>query len=407
MITFGIAGELEMFQTTARELAKAELRPKYRDAEDAGRAPPELAERYRELGLAAVELPEPYGGLGQGLVARVVVDEELAYGDLGITLAMPAPGPFGAAVLALGTEEQRAALLSPLIERGQRGAIGWSEPKPKPGTFSTVADEQPDGSWHLRGVKSEVVLGDEAGAIVVFARASFRDGTVRPAAFAVPLDPAMRSDPKAGVRFGPRIEGLGLLAAPPCEVAFEQVSVPASARLSGADDHFADAVMEMFARIGVVGAARAVGVARAAFETARAYAAERQAFGKAIAHFQGLAFLLADMATRVEVMRTTVHRAAWAIDQGERERTKLAAMAIAECHEGAMYVTNNAVQVLGGAGFIQDFPVEKWMRDAKAHMAYAMPRQLCDLMVGRLALDGGAHLLEEDAPMPEIQSVLV
>jgi hypothetical protein len=177
--------------------------------------------------------------------------------------------------------------------------------------------------------------------------------------------------------------------------------------LSGADDRFDRAVMEMLTRIGLVGAARSVGVARAAFEVAKSYAQERQAFGKPIAHFQSIAFLASDMATRVEVMRTTVQRAAWAFDQGEEDALKLAAMAIAECHEGAMFVTNSAVQVLGGAGFIQDFPVEKWMRDAKAHMAYALPHQVCDLFVGRLALEGSSMRLEEDAPMPEMQPVLI
>src|SRR5262249_55259029 len=170
---------------------------------------------------------------------------------------------------------------------------------------------------------------------------------------------------------------------------------------------FDRAVAEMFTRIGLVGAARAVGLAQAAFDFARDYAQGREAFGKPIAHFQGLAFLIADMATRVTVMRTTVQRAAWGFDSGEEDGPQLAAMAIDECHEGAMYVTNSAVQVLGGAGFIQDYPVEKWMRDAKAHMAYAIPHQLCDLLVGRLALDGTALSMIEDAPMPEIQPVLI
>lgn len=407
MITYEISGELEMFQTTARELAKSVLRPKYREAEDAGRVPKELIDQYLELGLAAVELPESYGGLGQGLVARAVIEEELAYGDIGIALAMPAPGAFAQAVLALGTDAQKSSLIAPLVENNGRGVIAWSEVKPKPGTFSTVADEEADGGWRINGVKCEVVLGDEARAAVVFARAHFKDGRVRPAAFAIAIDPSEVNDPKRGIRFGARVESLGLNAAQTCEMTLEDVRVSAAQRLSGADDRFDAAVMEMFARIGVIGAAREVGMSRAALESAREYAAERQAFGKPIAHFQGLAFLVSDMATRVEVMRTTVHRAVWAFDHGEQDAVKLAAMAIAECHEGAMFVTNSAVQVLGGAGFIQDFPVEKWMRDAKAHMAYAMPHALCDLFVGRLALDGGAPLLEQDAPMPEIQPVLI
>ena len=201
--------------------------------------------------------------------------------------------------------------------------------------------------------------------------------------------------------------GLGLLAAAPVGLTLEDVIVEDAARLSGAGDRFESAVVEMFARIGLAGAGRAVGLASAAFELAQAWAAERKAFGKPIAHFQGLAFLIADMATQVEVMRGLVHRAAWALDESQPDAVKLAAMAIAECHEGAMFVSNNTVQVLGGSGYIQDYPAEKWMRDAKAHMAYAMPHQLCDLLVGRLAIDGGALSMAHDAPMPQLQPVLV
>lgn len=354
--------------------------------------------------MGLVDVPESYGGLGQGLVGRIVVEEELAFGDLGMALALPSPSPFVTAVLALGTDAQKEQLIPKLLESKKRGALAWSEVKPKPGTFSTLAEEQKDGSWRLNGVKSEVVLGDRAGAAVVFARAHYLHGATAPAAFAVELD-SLKANNSA--RASSRIEGLGLAAAPCVELTFEGALLPATARLAGADDRFDRAVLETLTRIGVTGAARSVGVARAAFEYARGYAQERQAFGKAIAHFQSIAFLASDMATRVEAMRTMVQRAAWAFDQNEDDAIKHAAMAIAECHEGAMFVTNNAVQILGGAGFIQDFPVEKWMRDAKAHMAYAMPHQACDLLVGRLALEENTFRLEEDAPMPEMQSVLI
>src|ERR1700710_2333714 len=116
MITFEVSGDLEMFRTTARDFAQSELRPQNRIAEDAGAAPESLKAQYLELGLAAIELPEELGGLGQGLVARIVVEEELANGDLALALAMPAPGPYAAAVLALGTEEQKRSLIAGALE---------------------------------------------------------------------------------------------------------------------------------------------------------------------------------------------------------------------------------------------------------------------------------------------------
>jgi alkylation response protein AidB-like acyl-CoA dehydrogenase len=402
MITFQLSSDLDLFRTTARDFALAVLRPKNRDAEDARRVPEDVKAQYLELGLAAVELPESHGGLGLGLVAKTVVEEQLAYGDLGIALGMPAPGAYATAVLLLGTEAQASTLLPALLDRKKRGVLAWSEAKGKPGTFSTIAEEQKDGRFRLNGHKTEIVLADEAGAAIVFAEVRYLDGRVRPAAFHVALDPL-----HSGVRFGSRVEGLGLSASPVVDLVLEDAFVDARARLSGADDRFEEKVAEMFTRIGLVGASRGVGLAQAALDFAREYAQGREAFGKPIAHFQGLAFLVSDMATRVSVMRTTVQHAAWAFDTNDGDAPKLAAMAIAECHEGAMFVTNNAVQVLGGAGFIQDYPVEKWMRDAKAHMAYAMPHQLCDLLIGRMSLEGSALSMIEDAPMPEMQSVLI
>jgi acyl-CoA dehydrogenase len=401
MITFELSSDQEMFKTTVRELARGEFRAENRAAEESRRPPQRLVDAYLEMGLAALELPEEVGGLGQGMVDRTIVEEELAYGDLGITLAMPAIGPYGTAVTALGNDAQKKTLLASLIEKRKRGVIAWTEAKPKPRSFSTVAEEQKDGRWRINGTKSEIILGDEAGAVIVFAEARPLSGRIGPAAFHVALDQA------SGVRFGPRIEGLGLDAAPVVDMTLEDCFVAADARLSGADDRFDNAVAEMFLRIGLVAASRSVGLARAAFDFARDFAQHREAFGKPIAHFQGLAFLVADMATRCEVMKAMVQRAAWAFDTADPEAPKHAAMAIAECHEAAMFVTNNAVQVLGGAGFIQDFPVEKWMRDAKAHMAYAMPYQLCDLIVGRLSIEGGSVSMEHDAPLPEIQPVMV
>jgi alkylation response protein AidB-like acyl-CoA dehydrogenase len=403
MITFSIGDDLALIQSTARELSKREVRPHARDAEARQRVPESLVARHRALGLGTLELPEPLGGLGLGLVGRAIVDEELAFGDLALTLALPAPGVFAQAILTLGTDEQVDRFIPELVALEARGVIAWSEPVARVGGFSTSATELEDGRWRIDGVKTEIVLADEAHLGVVFAHARSRAGVEGPAAFVVPFAALARA---GMIELGARTEGLGLDVAPTVDVIFAGSIVDAGSRLAGRDGDFDAAAMEVLARAGIIGAARAVGLARAAFETARHYASERQAFGKPIAHFQGLAFLLADMATRVEVMRAMVYRAVWAFDHAEADATKLAAMAIAECHEGAMFVANHAVQVLGGAGFIQDFPVEKWMRDAKAHMAYALPRACCDLFVGRLAVEGGPTKLE-DTPLPGLGAVRI
>lgn len=399
MISFGLSSELEMFQKTALSFAHAQLRSMARDLERAMRIPAPLAQAYWELGLAAVEVPENLGGLGQGLVGKVVVEEALAQGDLGVALGMPSPGAFAQAVLCLGGPEHRR-YLSALVQAQGRGAIAWSEPAPKLNAFSSTAVEQADGSFVLSGHKSQVLAADEAQAIVFFAQLQDRENRSRPAAF------VMTELPESQVRFSQRKMGLGLNAAPLLDMHVEGLKVPPEARLQS-ERSFDEDVVRMVLRQGVVGAARAVGLAAASFEYAVGYASERTAFGKPIAHFQGLAFTMAEMATRLEAMRALVHQAAWGFDHEAKRASLNAAMAIAECHEGAMEIANHSVQILGGAGFVEDHPVEKWMRDAKAHMAHAMPHALCDLLIGRAALTGLTPSMEHDAPWPQLQPVFL
>ncbi len=399
MITFDLDEAQAMFAKTASDFARERFRPNARAAEADGRAPDAVTAEYTALGFGALDLPESLGGLGQGLVTRAVVEEALAFGDLGLALAMPEPGAFAAALLALGSGADQQRHLAPLIEANAKGGVLWSEVKPRAQTFSTVALEEGTG-FRIHGRKAHAVAAREVASFVVFARMERKSGEVRPAAFVVPAD-------TKGVRVGEPVRGLGLQAAPTCEVTLEDVVVDASQRLAEADADFDRRVVEMWSRIAIVTAARSVGLASAAFEYARAYAAEREAFGKPIAHFQGLAFLIADMATRVEVMRAVVQRAAWAFDSGAKDATKYAAMAAAECHDGAMFVTNQGVQVLGGAGFVRDHLSEKWMRDARAHMAHGWSVALAELVIGRRALGDDDASLGEDAPMPELQPVMV
>ncbi len=399
MISFELSEELSMVQRTAEDFAKDRVRPAAREAEQAQAVPEAVSASYVELGLHAADVPEAAGGLGLGLISRVVIDEAIAHGDPGVALGLPNVGAFGRFVVALGTEEQQASLLSPSAESAAVGSVCFSDLKPKPRCFTAEAKEQDDGTWLLNGAKRDVLNAGAASCHLVFVNATWRDGRRGPAAFVVDADDS--------VRVGAAIDALGLSAAPIHNVTFEHTKVPADRRLCGADNRFGDAVLRATAESGLIGASRSVGLAAAAFELAKDWAAERTAFGKPIAHFQGLAFLIADMATTVEVMRAMVHRAAWAVDTNQRDALGLATMAIAECHEGAMFVADNGVQVLGGSGFIRDYLAEKWMRDAKAHMAYALPHQTCDLLLGRLALDGAELSLEEDGPMADVQPVMI
>lgn len=398
MISFEIDGELELFRGAARTFAEQVLRPAARGGRE---VLPQLLGPFRELGLSGLDLPEEVGGLAQGLMAKVVVEEELAAGDLGQTVALSTPGAFGTFVQRLGTQEQAQRILTPLLSFGRRGAVAWSEAHPRVGSFQTTAVETDDGGFRLDGEKIGVRFAEAADVFLVFARVERRSGERHLGALVVPARPEERP---AGLTVTPWDKELALDEAPSATVSFAGVVVPPSARLAGADSDFDVRVLDALARIGLVGAAREVGLARVAAETAQHFAAEREAFGKPIAHFQAIAFTVADLMTRVEVMRGLVHRAAFAFDQGEPDALRRAAYAIAEAHEGVMAVTNHAVQIHGGAGFVQDYPVEKWMREAKAHMSHAWPHGVADLLVGRLALEGQATLTE-DGPLPELQPI--
>jgi alkylation response protein AidB-like acyl-CoA dehydrogenase len=398
MINFGLSDELIMIRKTADDFGREKIRTQNRIAEADQSVSLPLMQEYRNLGFDLVDQEEAWEGLGLGLLGRTQVEEALGHADAGISLALGSIGSANQILTELGSGAQQLLWAKMFVAQSATIAIAWSDSKPSVGKFTSLAKEQDNGDWTLNGRKSFVLNGRNADYFIVFTQAETKEGVSSTGAFIVDAkaEGIKRGDPKAA---------LGLEAAPMIEFSMEDVQLSSDRRLENSSDE--QAVFRALGRIGLVGAARMCGLASAAFEFARDFAEQRTAFGKPIAHFQGLAFLIADMATTAEIMRCAVARAACSFDSGEDEALSLAAMAVAECHEGAMFITNSAVQVFGGSGFIRDYPVEKWMRDAKAHMAYGIPRQLCDLIVGRLALSDTELSLGEDAPMPELQAVML
>jgi acyl-CoA dehydrogenase len=398
MISFECSEELLMVCKTAEAFGRDQIRPENRRAESAGAISPSLQAAYAELGFDLIDVKEEWGGLSQGLIGRTQVDEALAYADAGISMALSSFGSAHQLLTELASQAQQEYWTKRFLEEGAVISLAWSDQKPVPGKFSALAKQDEDGQWRLNGAKAFVLNGLRANYFLVFTQAQPWAGDETQQVFVVSAD-------AEGVKKGPAEPSLGLEAAPFTQLTLENVRVADAQRLENSSD--AQALIRALCRVSLLGAARQTGMASAAFDLARDYAEERTAFGKPIAHFQGLAFLIADMATTVEVMRRAVNRAAWAFDANEDSVIQHAVMAVAECHEGAMFVTNNAVQVFGGSGFIRDYPVEKWMRDAKAHMAYGIGRQLCDLIAGRLALKDTELSLAEDAPLPELQAIML
>jgi alkylation response protein AidB-like acyl-CoA dehydrogenase len=357
VIDFGLPDELELLRATARDFARSALAKDERAAE-AARAPGAAArEAFRSIGLAALELPETLGGAGLGALARAVVGEELAAADPGAALALD---PLGAALYPLaelGGERALRELAAPLLERGGRAALAVDL-----GGALRVEAGLAHGAvpW---------VPADRADLLVVLGRG---------AAFAVEDGPGVEWEPT---------RGLGLRA-----------SGAAAVRLSGARVVFAAQgaapAARALARVRLYTAALLLGAMRASSDFARAYAGQRVAFGRPIAHHQALAFLLVDMHGAVESVRALVHEAAWRLDASAaaEDAAEACASAFAEAVEQAMFVTPNGVQVLGGHGFMQDYPAEKWMREARA----------LGLLAGGLDAareDAGAALAAAGAPL--------
>jgi len=350
---FDLTPEQRELQALAHEFAERELRPIAREWDDREDCPPELLAKAAALGLTSHAISVEYGGGGVTAVSSALVAEELSWGCAGLA------APIGATMfpvrplLRAGTDAQKDRWLPRLAsEEGCLAAIAFTEP----GAGSDVAGIASTARWEgdeyvLNGEKCYVTNGGIAELTIVFAK--LNDAIT---AFLVEA-----GDP--GVTAGRKEPKLGLRSSYTGSIVFDEARIPAERLLGDEGEGFAIA-MDFFMHSRPQVAASALGIARAAFEYATAYANERKAFGKPLIAKQGVSFKLADMAIQVEAARLLIWRAAAALDAGE-DAGLLGSYAKAFAADAAMSITAEAVQVLGGAGIMRDHPVEKWMRDAK------------------------------------------
>ncbi len=366
MIDFEPSEDQRMIQDSVAQFAKSTLAPRTRELEKLRGVPEDVRRLAHEMGIALVALPEAAGGQGQGLLTAVILEEELGSADAGAAFGLPGPGAFGAAVVELGTPEQAAEILADFgaaDAHDKFGAVAFSEASPNKARagFLTVA-KKTDAGWSLSGKKAFVTNAGLADRFVVFAQVDEAAGWGGIGAFLV------RGD-NPGLKRGPRHTTLGLDAADFGEITLENAVVEESARLAGdaGDGGFTKATLRYFAKQALVVAARAVGLARFAFELAREYCETRQAFGKPIGHFQAVAFNLADRHMDVESSRWLLWKAAHAWDSKAPDKYALRATAqgVAFALEAAMRTADDGVGLHGGSGFIRDVVAEKLMRDAK------------------------------------------
>jgi alkylation response protein AidB-like acyl-CoA dehydrogenase len=352
-VSFELTPEQRDLQALAHEFAERELRPISREWDEREDCPPELLRKAAALGLTSHAIPAEFGGGGVSAVSSTLVAEELSWGCAGLA------APIGATMfpvrplLGAGTEAQKERWLPRLAsEEGCLAAIAFTEPGAGSDVAGLQATARRDGDGYvLNGEKCYVTNGGIAELTVVFAKV---DGAIT--AFLLEA-----GDP--GVSAGRKEPKLGLRASYTGSILLEEARVPAD-RLLGEEGDGLALALDFFLHSRPQVAASALGIARAAFEYATAYANERRAFGKPLIAKQGVSFKLADMAMQVEAARLLIWRAAAALDGGD-DAGLLGSIAKAYAADAAMSVTTEAVQVLGGAGIMRDHPVEKWMRDAK------------------------------------------
>lgn len=354
MYGFAPTEEQKMLVDAIARYSKGDLRPAARDAEEDRTLPASLVEKGWELGFLQASMPEAYGGFGErSAVTGVLAAEELAYGDLAGAVAIMLPATFAIPILLGGTEDQKKEFIPEVIE-GNWTAYTSAFLEPTfdfdPNDMKTSAAFS-GGDYVLSGIKTYVPYAADAKAMIIYAQL---DG--QPQAFLV------RNGTPGLIISEERLKLLGMNALPLYEVKLDELHVPKANRLGGDAGHdFAP----LLASQRLANAALAVGVSRAAFEFARDYAKEREAFGVKIAQKQAIAFMLAEMGTEIEASRLLTWEAAWKLDTGKEDYPVAAFLASSGAADMAMTVTDRAVQILGGYGYIREFPVEMWMRNGR------------------------------------------
>ncbi|MFF7450998.1 MULTISPECIES: acyl-CoA dehydrogenase family protein [unclassified Streptomyces] len=357
-----------------RDIAQREIAPRAAEEEDAGHFPREIFTLLSRSGLLGLPYDSAYGGGDQPYEVYLQVLEELAAARLTVGLGVSVHTLASYALAAYGSKEQQAEHLPAMLGGGLLGAYCLSEPSSGSDAASLRTRAVRDGdSWVITGTKAWITHGGVADFYTVMARTG-EEGPRGITAFLVPGD-------AAGLSGAPPEKKMGMKGSPTAQVHLDGVRVGDDRRLGEEGQGFAIALSALDSgRLGI--AACAIGVAQAALDAALAYATERRQFGKAIVDFQGLRFMLADMATQIEAGRALYLSAARLRDAG-RPFAKQAAMAKLHCTDTAMKVTTDAVQVLGGYGYTADFPVERYMREAKVLQIVEGTNQIQRMVIAR------------------------
>ena len=372
------------YREQTREIAERYVRPIAAELDRTAEYPWPVVRALQEAGLMGVWIPKEYGGHGAGILNLCLVVEELskACGGVGVVYAVNALGSFP--IILGGNEEQKKKYLPDLASGRKLIAFGLSEKKAgsDAGSMKTLAQKDAEG-YLINGEKKWNTNGGAADLYTVFATVNPDRGTRGISAFMVEKG-------MPGFTIGKKEDLMGIRCVPVHEIHFNNCHVPAENLLGGKESQgFKHAMMTLdWARPGV--AAQALGLAQGALDLAIRYTTEREQFGQSIASFQAIQFMLADMATQIEAARQLVYQSARAADLGAKSLSKFSAMAKVFATDTAMMVTTNCVQLFGGYGYCKDYPIEKYMRDAKITQIYEGTNQIQRLVISRALIKEAA-----------------
>jgi alkylation response protein AidB-like acyl-CoA dehydrogenase len=377
-MNFELTDEQREIRERARRFADQEVEPHAAELDREDRVPLETLEKLAEAGFMGLCVLETHSGAGMDFLSYCLLIEEISRADAGVGVTLAVHTSAGTLpIVMFGTEEQKARWVPPLA-RGERiGCFALTEPETgSDASAIRTRAERIEGGYRISGHKQWVTNGRVAGTMILFARAEdgVREGVT---AFVVPMD-------AEGISFGKHAEKMGVISATTDDVLFDNVYVPEEDRLGeeGRGLRVALGTLDT-GRIGI--AAQATGIAEAAFRYATQYAAGRTTFGKPIAEHQAIAFKLADMQTKIRAARLLVYEAAWMKDQ-EMPHGEAGARAKLYASQVANEVAYEAVQVLGGRGYMKDHPVERYYRDARVTEIYEGTSEIQRLVISRAIL---------------------
>lgn len=354
--------EEELFRQTVRDFAETEVRPHVKEMDEAGKFRPDLIEKFFELGLMGVEVPEVWGGAGASIFLAMLAIEELARVDASAAIYVDVHNTLvNNCLLRWGSDEQKARLF-PRMTTGLLGAFALSEPGSGSDAFALATKAEKKGDhWELTGRKFWITNAAEAGIFIVFANTDFSKGYKGITGFLVERD-------FEGFAVGKKEDKLGIRASSTCELILDSCKVPDANILGPIGLGYKISIETLNeGRIGI--GAQMVGISQGAFEAALAYVKERKQFGKPIVEFQAVQFQLAQMRTDLEAARLMVYNAARLKDAG-KPFTSEAAMAKLFSSQVADRITSNSLELFGGYGYSKEYPAEKYYRDAKIGTIY-------------------------------------